>query len=48
MNRALGNIQHSTFNIELGTRCEMILPWMLSVECWALNVEFPFATGGNP
>jgi len=48
----VGNIQHSTFNIQRPTWRGMASRWMLSVECllaiyrsWELNV-FHFQAGG--
>jgi hypothetical protein len=41
------NGEHSTFNIQLPTSKgsgvgHFVFPWVLSVECWALNVFFNF------
>ena len=47
------NIQHSTFNIEHRRGGNAAVRWMLSVECWALNVFlivffFTFAAAAAP
>ena len=47
MNRTFGNIEHSTFNVEHRMIPPNIFDWVLSVECWMLNVFYAL-NGGRP
>jgi hypothetical protein len=42
----MGNIEHSTFNIQHPVHCQIACPWEFGVKCSMLNV-FHIQAGGS-